>query len=404
LNTHLKSISTQRLAFADLLRGLAALTVALGHFTVLFLNAPDVVAKITVAEPISKIGFPDALAKAYSFFDLASVGVAVFFLISGFVIPLSFEGASARAFLLKRFLRIFPTYWVALATGVASVFVSAAFWSKQVSYTWVDYFANVFLVADFFGRFDIPSVMWTLQIELKFYLLVPLFHSALRAGSLTRLILWGMGVVVAYWLPLSNCKAELDACWSHYAFSALVVAREAMFITYMLIGSVLYAHYRSLITLRQTAFGVAFLFACFVIATLISPFPSMGAGYRLAFFWGAAIFISCYIFRDRIHLTAPFRFLADVSYPLYVIHPLVGYVAMRLLMAGGLPYPPAFVAALTLVFIIATAIHVYVEAPSIALGKRLSTLIESKAPVEQEEVFLTRADQPIAQPLAADAD
>jgi peptidoglycan/LPS O-acetylase OafA/YrhL len=398
LNASLQSDSAQRIAFADLLRGLAAFTVALGHFIVLFLQGPDIVAKVTMAEPISAINFPPAIAYAYTIFDLASVGVAVFFLISGFVIPLSLDGASGRAFLLKRLLRIFPTYWVSLAIGVASVFASAAYWSKPVIYTWIDYFANVFLVADFFGRFDIPSVMWTLQIELKFYLLIPIFHSALRKGSLLRLFLWGVAVVVVFWLPISNCEGDVDACWSHYRFSTLVVAREAMFITYMLMGSVLYAHYRRLITNRQAVFGVAFMLACFMASTLTSPFHAVAASYRLAFFWGAVIFIPCYIFRDRIGLPPPFRFLANISYPLYVVHPLLGYVAMRLLMAAGWPYPPALAAALALVVTVAAAIHVYVEAPSIALGKRLATFVrpsaeEAKSPLDEHEILLPQTDQ-----------
>lgn len=69
-------------------------------------------------------------------------------------------------------------------------------------------------------------------------------------------------------------------------------------------------------------------------------------------------------------MTAPFRFLANISYSLYVIHPIAGYVTMRLLTAAGLPYLAAFAIALAFVIGIASAMHVYVEAPTIALGKR----------------------------------
>jgi peptidoglycan/LPS O-acetylase OafA/YrhL len=401
LNVHFQSVSTQRLAFADLLRGLAALTVALGHFLVLFPKSPDLVAKITMAEPNPAVTFPATFAKAYSIFDLASIGVGVFFLISGFVIPLSLEGASARAFWLKRFLRIYPTYWVAFAAGVASIFVSAGYWSKPVTYDWVDFFANTFLLADFFGRFDIPSVMWTLQIELKFYLLIPVFYATLSRGSLLRVFLWGVGVIALYWLPTSNCSQDLDACWSHYRFSVLTLLREAIFISYMLIGSIVYAHYRGLISTPRAAFGVVFMFACFSIASLIAPFHAVSTAYPLPFFWGALIFIPCYLLRDRINLTPPFRFLANISYPLYVVHPLLGYVTMRLLMAAGLPYPTALAAALILVIAVAMAIHLYVEEPSIALGKRLATRIEGsrRAPrtaPEQLRACLPRTDQPVS--------
>lgn len=364
--------TSERLAFADVLRGLAAPTVVLGHFIVLYLQAPQVVARITMGEPIQPTAFPAAIDALYSIFNLPGIGVAVFFLISGFVIPLSLDGATIRAYLLKRLLRIFPTYWVALAIGVAATIVSAAFWSKPVTHTAIDYFANTFLIADFFGRLDIISVMWTLQIEVKFYLLAPLFHASLRKGSLWRVLLWGGGVVAAYWIAISGCESrDVAACWGHLGFISRF-SWEASFITYMLIGSVLYAHYRRSITFGKAAFGVAFLLACFAAAVPLSSAPALGAVYGLAFLWGFLIFLPAYFFRDRIKLTRPFQFLADISYPLYVVHPLLGYVAMRLMMAAGLPYIIAFPAALMLVTGVAVAIHVYIEAPSIALAKRLA--------------------------------
>jgi len=78
-------------------------------------------------------------------------------------------------------------------------------------------------------------------------------------------------------------------------------------------------------------------------------------------------------------LTAPFRFLANISYSLYVIHPIAGYVTMRLLTAAGLPYLAAFAIALAFVIGIASAMHVYVEAPTIALGKRSPKLDLARA-------------------------
>lgn len=362
----------ERLAFADVLRGLAAPTVVFGHFIVLYLQAPQVVARITMGEPIQPVAFPAVIDSLYSIFNLPGIGVAVFFLISGFVIPLSLDGASVPGYLLKRLLRIFPTYWAALAIGVAATYISAAYWSKPVTHTVVDYFANTFLIADFFGRLDIISVMWTLQIEVKFYLLAPLFHASLRKGSLSRVLLWGAGVVAGYWFAISGCESsDVAACWGRLGFISRFTW-EAAFIIYMLIGSVLYAHYRKFISDRQTAFGVAFLLGCFAAAVPLSSAPALGAVYGLAFFWGLLIFLPFYFFRDRIRLNPAFQFLADISYPLYVVHPLLGYVAMRLMMAAGLPYLVAFPAALALVTGVAIAIHVYAEAPSIALGKRLA--------------------------------
>jgi peptidoglycan/LPS O-acetylase OafA/YrhL len=55
-----------------------------------------------------------------------------------------------------------------------------------------------------------------------------------------------------------------------------------------------------------------------------------------------------------------------------MIHTLVGCITMQLLMAAGVPYLVCLIAALALVTTLATAMHRWVEAPMIALGKRLS--------------------------------
>jgi peptidoglycan/LPS O-acetylase OafA/YrhL len=363
-------MSGGRLAFADLLRGIAALIVVVGHFTYLYLHSPEVVAVITMSEPTPAVEFPQLILKLNDLFNLPSMGVAVFFLISGFVIPLSLEGTSTRAYFLKRFLRIFPTYWVALTIGIAAIFVSATFWSKPVAHDSVDYFSNTFLLANLFGRFDILSVAWTLQIEMKFYLLAPFIFIALQRGMLWPLLLCGFAVVCVCWNATSLCNNVDIACWDHYRFSVRMFWVDVMHMVFMLIGSVIYAQYRRLIPNWQAIAGVAFLFACYQQTVWASPLPV--SNRDLPYLWGLMIFGSLYLLRGRITLTPVFRFLADISYSLYVIHPLVGYVTMRLLMAAGLPYLPAFAVALALVIGIAWAMHLYIEAPMIALGKRLS--------------------------------
>ncbi|MBV9066082.1 MAG: acyltransferase, partial [Methylobacteriaceae bacterium] len=351
LGSQFNAGSANRLAFADLLRGIAAFVVVLGHFTVLYLTNPTIVSQIVMSEQRTAVPLPRVVNDLVTLFDLPSMGVAVFFLISGFVIPLSLEGTNTRSYLLKRFLRIFPTYWVALVIGVAAIFASAAFWSKPITHNYIDYFGNTFLIANLFGRFDILSVAWTLQIEIKFYLFAPLFYLALKRGTLLPLLLCGLAVVGVFWNATAFCNNVDIACWDHYRFSVRMIWQDTMYMVYMLIGSILYAHYRKLISNWQAIGGVAFLFGCYDIAGMAPPIPR--DGQYLPYLWGLIIFVALYVLRNRITLPRPFKFLADISYSLYVIHPLVGYVTMQLLMAVGLPYLASLTIALALVIGIA---------------------------------------------------
>jgi peptidoglycan/LPS O-acetylase OafA/YrhL len=364
--------STDRLEFADLLRGLACLAVVLGHLTIDFLNDPPLIAFITMSEPWPSITVPDVLDRLLNTFSIAAMGVAVFFLISGFVIPLSLEATTVRGYFLKRFLRIFPPYWAALAICLVALSISGAVWSKSSWFTAIDYISNSFLLGNLFARPDMIAVGWTLQIEIKFYLLAPLIYMTLKRGMLIPVLLCGLAVVGIFWNATILCDNVHIACWDHYRINARMFWLDVMSIVYMLIGSVLYAHYRKLISTRQVVFGVVFLFACYQACISTTPLPIMTIDRRLPYFWGVVIFVCCYLLRGRIVLAPPFRFLANISYSLYMVHTVVGCIIMRLLMAAGVPYLVCLAVALLLVFLLATAMHSYLEAPMIALGKRLN--------------------------------
>ena len=368
-----RSAAGERLAFADILRGLASVIVVLGHFTYLYLHSPSMVASLIYSEPAAVVNLPGAVLSVYDFFNAASVGVAVFFLISGFVIPLSIENADVRGYFIKRLLRIYPTFWVALALSIVALVISSTYWAKPLPLTWRDYLANSALVTEWSGRFDILSVAWTLQIELKFYLIAPLIAWAIARNRTPLILLWAFGVAGLYWLATAGCDADLLTCWGRRA-PWVYVAWEGLYITFMLIGSVFYAHYRRRVSTLTATLLIAVLFASFTVSYFLSHLSAMGPARNtiLPYAEALVIFTVFYFNRNRLRLVQPLKFFADVSYPLYVVHPLVGYTIMRILTAQGVPYVLALALALIIVFSLATLMHRYVEKPSIALGKRLA--------------------------------
>ncbi len=71
--------------------------------------------------------------------------------------------------------------------------------------------------------------------------------------------------------------------------------------------------------------------------------------------------------------------LASISYPLYAIHALVGYAAIRFLGSLGVTYYLAAAIGIALVLMLAYAVHRLVELPSIALGRKMHSA-KSNAP------------------------
>jgi peptidoglycan/LPS O-acetylase OafA/YrhL len=114
------------------------------------------------------------------------VGVAVFFLISGFLLYRPFvaahlDGGSRPApasFFKRRFLRIFPAYWLA-TTAVVYVFSSWAGGSITDLKRFVLYYSLMHSYN--YGTIFAPLLQaWTLATEVAFYLFLPLWAFVIR--------------------------------------------------------------------------------------------------------------------------------------------------------------------------------------------------------------------------------
>nr|WP_273869026.1 hypothetical protein [Serratia odorifera] len=86
-----------KVVFADQLRVLAFISVVITHWVGRFWEAQPVVAYLTKSPEIIGITphYIDRLMPPVPWFDYGSFGVAVFFLISGFVIPFSLKKQKA---------------------------------------------------------------------------------------------------------------------------------------------------------------------------------------------------------------------------------------------------------------------------------------------------------------------
>src|SRR5579864_792683 len=145
-----------RLAFLDVLRGLAALVVVLEHgFAVCF---------------------PGYLDWSIRYFDMGQFGVTVFLLISGFIIPVTLErGGSSARFWVNRFFRLFPLYWTTIAFfALYYHFLRPTGWHPKETWQWL---ANLTMLQDFVQAPHVTQVFWTLTLELLFYVSCSLLYA-----------------------------------------------------------------------------------------------------------------------------------------------------------------------------------------------------------------------------------
>lgn len=116
------------------------------------------------------------------------IGVAVFFLISGFLLYRPFARAhlgggrspAPTPYLARRFLRIYPAYWLALAVTVYVLREGSPVANAR------DFFHYFGLLHTYYRRTALGPLLqsWTLVIEVAFYLFLPLYAAATRwAGA-----------------------------------------------------------------------------------------------------------------------------------------------------------------------------------------------------------------------------
>jgi peptidoglycan/LPS O-acetylase OafA/YrhL len=149
-----------RIEVIEPLRGVAAIAVAWFHFT--------------NGGALLKDGWLKS-SGAYGW-----VGVEVFFVISGFVIPYSMYLGGFKfpqdvgAFLLKRVIRLDPPYLIGIGLSLGLWYVSAAlpgFQGVAPHPTWAQVIAHFGYMNAFLGYDWLSPVFWTLAIEFQFYLL-----------------------------------------------------------------------------------------------------------------------------------------------------------------------------------------------------------------------------------------
>jgi peptidoglycan/LPS O-acetylase OafA/YrhL len=143
--------------------------------------------------PVHGIPSEDALPILQSVTKFGYLGVALFFLISGFVILWSASAKTARQFVMSRALRLYPSFWASVAITTVALLILGPSTPDAVTIA-----GNVSMLPGYADVEFIDGVYWTLAVEIKFYALVAL---VLLAKQIHRMeyLLW------AWLIGLSLC-------------------------------------------------------------------------------------------------------------------------------------------------------------------------------------------------------
>ncbi len=274
-------MKADRLLFVDGLRGIAASSVVLYHL----LGRTD-------AGWLAKSGY---------------LGVAVFFVLSGYVITmvvgtnkitLGFLGRFAA----RRSLRLDPPYWVNIAVVIALMFVAARVGVEKPFPSASTIFVNLIYLQDLLGVQPLSSVYWTLCLEVQFYLVLIL-------------------LLATRW-PITFVCGLLG--WSLLEHANIVsVAAPGLFIHFW------FGFAAGALTYWTTAgrFRTCYLYVALAII-LVFAIGENGAWCFVTTMSAAALHVASRLGRMGTWLSGSImQGLGRISYSLYLFHPIIGWSA-----------------------------------------------------------------------------
>jgi peptidoglycan/LPS O-acetylase OafA/YrhL len=286
-----------------------------------------------------------------------AVGMAVFFTLSGFLIT-SFlrERPAVGDFLIRRGCRILPLALLYLA--VALTVAGASPWTWAASFGFVLNYSHDAII-------PWTSPFWSLCVEIHFYLLI--------AGLVAVLGRRGLFVLPPLAVAVTIARVVTDSPMSIYTHLRVdeILAGATLALVWGAGKDGKWA-----VVFRRTPPWLA------VLTLLLTSSPWCGP-LQYARPYAAALLVGCTLFQERHWLSRQLlrpslKYLANVSYALYVLHPMTyrGWMDTGTTVERYLIKRPVSLAVL---FALAHLSTRYWEAWWIRFGKRLTGRAERRA-------------------------
>lgn len=256
------------------------------------------------------------------FFDFGGSGVDIFFVLSGFIITytsrksLSSSG-NFLSFLKRRFVRIYPVYWIIISALLVVQVVMPSFYRTHYEFTAPNLLSTYLL---FPGHVMVNGVSWTLSYELFFYFLFSIaFLVRDKKALLIASIVFLCSIIV---LTAAGIVTESSNPWLKLVFYPMNTE------FFMGIAAAL------IIPKMSSKLSVPFIIAgsiCFLAAGIASNngyYIVANAFNRVIFFGIPSFFIITGIvsfeLSRKVNLHSVLVSLGEASYTLYLVHlPLV---------------------------------------------------------------------------------
>lgn len=257
-------------------------------------------------------------------------GVPIFFFISGFLIFQSWANIKNRRifiFFANRALRIFPALYFCVGLSVLSLFLSGFLLLDELKeprfWLWIlsQITAFQFFNPDFLRNYGVGVVngsLWTISVELQFYLLTPFLFILIRRGKAT----FPVAILLFFLLNLANTYLNPSITIPQKIFGISFLPWFGMF----MVG----AYFSTSSKLQKKVIQVPWGLLIFPYVIFYIIFVFGGAGYGnninpLSYLILAALILKIAFCKPWLSNKLLRR--NDISYGIYIFHmPIVNFL------------------------------------------------------------------------------
>lgn len=318
------------------------------------------------------------------------IGVDLFFVLSGFLISTHFVGphgvplnrATVLEFFRRRAFRTLPLYW-----GVIILCWLSAPWGLGTAFSSLSLATHFFFLQDYLGS-DVLVTLWSLAVEEKFYLAAPaLLLLLMRVGRRAACVLLALAMGALCWSMLADAQRLPGAAYADFFWQVRAPFHHAVL---AILAGVLVAFEHGASSTRRASRPLFLALAALLLA-LHAWRDWLGLGDWPAVCWVIALssclfalLVRCALavnsWRPDFGAARPLRYIAKLSYALYLVHyPLIGpATGLCHALLGAMPQlAPAGASVLFLVIYCAMSwagawlLHISLEKPFLLLRERL---------------------------------
>lgn len=329
------------------------------------------------------------------------LGVVLFFVLSGFLITylllLEIEvkkTISIRDFYIRRILRIWPLYFLIILSALF-IFPNIHFltlpglekdivWSNLMLKLFLFIFFLPNLVLTQFGVIPFASQTWSIGVEEQFYLFWPVLTKYVRKKVVFIILVITGYISIGFILRYFSSNDNISSLYKFWASTPVdCMAIGALF------SVICYNKHSIYPLLKKIIFNRFLQFSVFILVTIL-----IATGFYFRYFnfeiysvlFGIIIANLALNKKCIINLELkPLNYLGKISYGLYMYHPIVIVLAIKVLYsfyytADFYLYP----ACIVLTILLASLSYHFFEKTFLSLKLKFSTLISGDNAVKED--------------------